>query len=89
MTTEMVLYNSAIEFKFWETKKIILSDGHHGLVEEGNNIPEILFITSFPPRECGIATYSQDLVDALNNQFENSFTCTICALESETEQHIY
>jgi glycosyltransferase involved in cell wall biosynthesis len=89
MTTEIVLYNSAIELKFWETKKIILSDVHNRLVEEGNNIPEILFITSFPPRECGIATYSQDLVDALNNQFENSFTCTICALESETEQHIY
>ena len=24
-------------------------------------LPEILFITSYPPRECGIATYSQDL----------------------------
>ena len=37
----------------------------------------------------GIATYSQDLVNALSNQFNNSFTCSICALESETEQHIY
>jgi hypothetical protein len=32
--------------------------------------PEILFISSYPPRECGIATYSQDLVKALNNKFE-------------------
>lgn len=24
-------------------------------------LPEIVFITSYPPRECGIATYSQDL----------------------------
>jgi glycosyltransferase involved in cell wall biosynthesis len=44
--------------------------------------PEILFITSYPPRECGIATYSQDLIKALLNKFENSFDITICALES-------
>ena len=27
--------------------------------------PKIAFITSFPPRECGIATYSKDLIDFL------------------------
>jgi len=36
-----------------------------------NKLPEILFITSYPPRECGIATYSQDLLKALNNKFSN------------------
>ena len=50
---------------------------------------EILFVSSFPPRECGIATYSQDLINAINNKFENSFTCRICALESDAEQHSY
>lgn len=54
-----------------------------------SNLPEILFITSFPPRECGIATYSQDLIHALNLQFEDSFTTTICALESNSEKHTY
>ncbi|MEI6264592.1 MAG: glycosyltransferase [Sphingobacteriia bacterium] len=54
-----------------------------------SNIPEILFITSFPPRECGIATYTQDLVSALSNQFKSSFKCSICALESAEEQHDY
>lgn len=48
------------------------------------NLPEILFITSYPPRECGIATYSQDLLVALNNKFSNSFSLKICALESES-----
>ncbi len=52
-------------------------------------LPEILFITTFPPRECGIATYSQDLIFALNNKFEKSFNIKICALENETEQYKY
>ena len=52
-------------------------------------LPEILFITSYPPRECGIATYSQDLIKALNNKFSNSFNISICALESENEKHDY
>ena len=47
-----------------------------------NSLPEILFITSYPPRECGIATYSQDLIEALNNQFTDSFSLKVCALES-------
>jgi glycosyltransferase involved in cell wall biosynthesis len=54
-----------------------------------NTLPEILFITSFPPRECGIATYSQDLIKALNNKFHQSFTIKICAIESEHEEHTY
>ncbi len=51
--------------------------------------PQILFISSFPPRECGIATYSQDLVKALNNKFEHSFGIQICPIETENEKHIY
>jgi glycosyltransferase involved in cell wall biosynthesis len=50
---------------------------------------EILFITSYPPRECGIATYSQDLVKALNNKFSSSFTFSICALEPEDAGYPY
>jgi len=53
------------------------------------SLPEILFITSYPPRECGIATYSQDLLKALNNKFSQSFSLKICALESENEIHDY
>jgi glycosyltransferase involved in cell wall biosynthesis len=52
-------------------------------------LPELLFITSYPPRECGIATYSQDLLNAINNKFTNTFACSICALESMNEQHTY
>lgn len=54
-----------------------------------NSLPEILFITSYPPRECGIATYSQDLIRALKNQFVYSFNIEICALENKNEKHHY
>jgi glycosyltransferase involved in cell wall biosynthesis len=50
---------------------------------------EILFITSFPPRECGIATYSQDLIKALNNKFSNTLSIKVCALESSDENFQY
>lgn len=52
-------------------------------------LPEILVITTYPPRECGIATYSQDLIFALNNKFSKSFNISIAALELENEHHIY
>ena len=53
------------------------------------SLPEILFITSYPPRECGIATYSQDLITALNKKFGLSFSLKVCALESENEKYQY
>jgi len=51
--------------------------------------PDILFISTYPPRECGIATYSQDLIDALKKQFVYSFNIQICAVESSNEKHTY
>ncbi len=53
------------------------------------DLPEILFITSYPERECGIATYSQDLLKALHNKFSNSFSLKVCALESNNSYHNY
>jgi len=53
------------------------------------DIPEILFISSYPPRECGIATYSQDLIRSMNNKFGNSFTIHVCALESGKASYNY
>lgn len=52
-------------------------------------LPEVLFITSYPPRECGIATYSQDLIFALNNKFKKSFKLKIAALENQNESYSY
>jgi glycosyltransferase involved in cell wall biosynthesis len=62
---------------------------NHLIPDIATKLPEILFITTFPPRECGIATYSQDLIKSLNNKFKNSFSIKICALESNAERHHY
>jgi len=41
----------------------------------------VLVLTSYPPRVCGIATYTQDLVTALNRTFSGPHRYAICALE--------
>ena len=56
---------------------------------EIKELPEILFITSYPPRECGIATYSQDLIKAIDNKFSNSLSIKVCALESGDVDYKY
>ena len=61
----------------------------NGRLHPINPLPEILFLTSYPPRECGIATYSQDLLSALENKFSNSFSLKVCALESGNATYIY
>ncbi len=60
-----------------------------GVQKPAVQLPEILFITSYPPRECGIATYSQDLMKAMHNKFRNSFSLKVCALESGKSNHTY
>jgi glycosyltransferase involved in cell wall biosynthesis len=76
------------------SKKIFLNN-YLPVFQNGNpkdkskSTPQILFLTSYPPRECGIATYSEDLIKALNNKFEDSFKIKICALENDTEHHQY
>ena len=48
-----------------------------------------MIITSYPPRECGIATYSQDLVKSINNKFSTSFSIKICALGADKVNYNY
>lgn len=55
----------------------------------GQHKAGVLFITSYPPRECGIATYSIDLINALNDKFSSSFNISICALESDEKSFDY
>ncbi len=58
-------------------------------LRNSNELAEILFITSYPPRVCGIATYSQDLIKAMNNKFSNSLSIKVCALEKGDTSYSY
>jgi len=42
----------------------------------------MLVVAPYPPRECGRAIYTQDLVAALEAKFNTSLAINICALES-------
>ncbi|CAM4250521.1 glycosyltransferase [Gillisia limnaea] len=44
---------------------------------------KILFMSSFPPTECGIATFTTDIIKAISRKFSESFTCIKCDLKKE------
>ena len=44
---------------------------------------KILFVCSYPPRQCGIATFTQDLITSLKRCFGSTMEIEVCALESE------
>lgn len=49
----------------------------------------ILCITTYPPRVCGIATFSYDLIQNINKKFTSDYKVDVCALESDIEKHTY
>lgn len=77
LTQKFKPYSKLIEQHFTETPK------------DKGNLPEILVITTYPPRQCGIATYSQDLINAMNAHYVASFSIKVCAIESNKEQLQY
>lgn len=93
---KLYAYNNSVEMRFDNRATFSPVTGIVPIVKK--NIPvkahppelaEILFITSYPPRECGIATYSQDLIKALNNKFSNSLSLKVCALETGETSYLY
>lgn len=79
-----------LDMKNQISPKIISIDSEQNSIKEPIiDLAEILVITSYPPRECGIATYSQDLIRALNNKFQGSFSIKVCALESGSPSFKY
>lgn len=70
-------------------KQIMKSKNKVHFMDSTAQLPEILFISSCTPRECGIATYSNDLIKALENKFNRSFKIEICPVESDNVKHTY
>jgi glycosyltransferase involved in cell wall biosynthesis len=67
-------------------KKTFLTQNPQSLEDA---LPKILFVTSYPPRECGIATYSQDLIGAIKNTYQQDFQLKVCALENGESAFMY
>src|SRR5690606_2175327 len=75
--------------KTTKKKKLKLVNDISTPIKKSIKLPKVLLISTFPPRECGIATYTSDLKNALENKFEKSFDIKICALNSNIENHTY
>ena len=50
---------------------------------------EVWMLSSYPPRECGIATFSADLKTALETKFGTSIQLKIAAIDNGVERHLY
>ena len=42
------------------------------------NISKIVFLSTYPPTQCGIATFTQDTINAIHKVYGNSINCEIC-----------
>lgn len=54
-----------------------------GQYKKQNSANYILHLSSYPPRECGIATFTQDLTNALNKKFNPVVKTRIVALNDQ------
>jgi glycosyltransferase involved in cell wall biosynthesis len=50
---------------------------------------KMLLVSSYPSRECGLATFSNDIVEAVANVFGDTLPIEVCALENEGQNFEY
>ena len=51
---------------------------------------QVLFISTFPPRKCGIASFTQDIVNAIGEEpINNKGAVQICALDKQANKDLY
>lgn len=49
----------------------------------------MLIVSSYPPRECGIATFSNDIVNSVKKVFGHTLPIEVCALQNEMNHFEY
>ena len=54
-----------------------------------DHVPKVLFVSTYPPVKCGIASFTQDLVNAINAETNNFFSINICALDKKDSGLFY
>jgi glycosyltransferase involved in cell wall biosynthesis len=50
---------------------------------------KMLIVSSYPSRECGIATFSNDIVNAIENVFGETLPVEVCALQNSDQNFSY
>ena len=55
----------------------------------GDNELKVCFLSNFPPKECGIATFTQDLVTSINKKFNPKVKSRVVALDDGIETYNY
>jgi glycosyltransferase involved in cell wall biosynthesis len=50
---------------------------------------KMLIVSSYPPRECGLATFSNDIVNSVKKVFGNTLPIEVCALQNNKHQFEY
>jgi glycosyltransferase involved in cell wall biosynthesis len=83
LTTEKMLLNIAHETYLERTKTRDTE-----VTYSATDKPVIAYISTYPPRECGIATFTSDLVDSINHQ-EALPPSVIVAINDEGEYYDY
>ena len=44
---------------------------------------KIAFVATFPPTQCGIATFTKDLITAINSSFDQTLNCVVCNITQD------
>ena len=50
---------------------------------------KILFVSTFPPKKCGIASFTSDLINAVNDKLAANVVIETCALDKEHNAALY
>jgi len=50
---------------------------------------KICFISTYPPKKCGIASFTNDLIDVINQEISDDTAIDVCALDKKLNRELY